>query len=288
MNITARASVDAHFSHLSRWIKELESERVIVSTAQLIKGLMERAASHAKGRKGADDSEKVSNVRFVEYRPACTHAPNSRFIDSAMNVEADGHNEEQLLHYVHQPILSTQTDVMPLFGAPSQPIVYDRDGPTTSQLVNSITNTSTSLLEQIERSHTCTSSIRRRTFMTMTDNRLFYSFSSQPPTPPNERVVVKAKIIGSDNNDGKEMKYTPSVEEIEQPLKFAPRLPEYTVIAPNKRNVVRMMKRNIVQLQLEGVQHRKEAVRHRRENETTELRLMAKLDAALNDPTSTV
>jgi hypothetical protein len=120
---------------------------------------MEQAASHAKGRQGADDGDKVSNVRFVEYRPACTHAPSSRFIHGTTNVEACVHNEEEDLHYVHQPLSSeqtTQAEVMRLFDTASAPIVYDHDH-QTSQHVDSTTNSSNRLSAHMHAELRCAS-----------------------------------------------------------------------------------------------------------------------------------
>jgi hypothetical protein len=274
-----KSPVDAHFSHLTYWIKELESNNVIVSTTQLIKGLMERAASHAKGRQGVDDGDKVSNVRFVEYRPACTHAPISRFIDAATNAEANAHNEDEDLHYIHQPLSSTQTiqtEVMRLFNTASAPIVYDHDN-QTSQHVDSTTNLSTSLLEQIERSHTCQTPMRKRRFMTIPDNRVYYSFSSQPPAP-NTPLIVTAKIIGNDDTKPTTLKYSLIEKDVDQVMKFAPRLPEHTVIKANTRHNARMMKRA-------QIYERSKLEEARQHNAAATDHLMALYEADLNDPT---
>jgi hypothetical protein len=239
-----KSPVDAHFSHLTRWITEAESTDVIVSTTQLINKLMERAASHAKGRTGADDDDKVSNVRFVEYRPACTHAPMSCFIDTATSVEADVHNEDVAnLHYVHQPIPSKPVDVETTFSETSQPIVYDHND-RTSHLTNTMTNSSTSLLEQIERSHACTTPERKRKFMEIEDHRLYYSFSASPPAGPNDPVDIKAQVIANNKWEPKSVKYKLITEEKQQALKFAPRLPQHTVISADKRAIARMRKRD--------------------------------------------
>jgi hypothetical protein len=113
--------------------------------------------------------------------------------------------------------------------------------------------------------------------MTLKDNRVYYSFSSQPPAD-NKPLTVTAKIIASDDMEPKKLKYSLAEKDVDQVMKFAPRLPEHSFIKANTRHNKRMMKRSLIYAESKLEESRKR-------NAATTDRLMALFEADLNDPT---
>ena len=62
-----KSPVDAHFSLLSRWLKEAEIQRCIHSTQELISALDEKALQHGRG------NHQHKQIYFLEYKPPCGH-----------------------------------------------------------------------------------------------------------------------------------------------------------------------------------------------------------------------
>jgi hypothetical protein len=227
-----KSPVDGHFSHLSRWILELESTQNIVSTRQIIRGLRERASSHAKGqpskarqqtlvaggslpplgKKRAKSTrrtaaaahlglspaevDKVTNVLFVEYRPACAcnSNPESQFFVEWDDDDAQvGDSELQLSHLsgAAPSSLPTENEATSAL-LQSRSVSYPHDNHHTVA-----PNSDTTFLRQVERKQACTTPLRKRKFMNIVGHRTFYSFSSSPPTG-TERVVVTARVLASD------------------------------------------------------------------------------------------
>jgi hypothetical protein len=66
-----KSLVDAHFSQLSSWLKELCNREFISSTADLINGFQQCAQSHNR-------DENIS-MRFMHYQPACSNHSNAHY-----------------------------------------------------------------------------------------------------------------------------------------------------------------------------------------------------------------
>ena len=226
-----KSPVDAHFAHLSTWIKEMESRKCIMTTRQLITELRLSAASHAKGARPkapstlitpaitivapkrkrtrrhhsqpaaapADDMDKVSNVTFVEYRPACKCHNNSRSSffeswDDDVNVMNDP--ESRLDHSPHslpssQPERNEVTTVSPSSTSNSSSLEssYCHD----NHLAVPLNNTS-SLSIQTTRQQSCVTPPRLRYKLEIPNYRCYYSFSAKCPAE-GQPVVVTAKVL---------------------------------------------------------------------------------------------
>jgi hypothetical protein len=278
-----KSPVDAHFSHLSTWIKEMESRKCIMTTRQLITELRLSVASHAKGARPkapptsitpaitivapkrkrarrhhsqpaaapADDIEKVSNVSFVEYRPACKCHNNSRssFFESwDDDVDVMNDPESRLDHSPHslpssQPERNEVTTVVPSSTNNSSSLqsTYCHD----NHLAVPLNNTS-SLSIQTTRRQSCVTPPRLRYKLEIPNYRCYYSFSASPPAD-GQPVVVQAKVLDNHLYPSHTVKYKITSETVQKPLKFAPKLPDASVIKPNYRYIQRMNLRKQLQ-----------------------------------------
>jgi hypothetical protein len=251
-----------------------------MTTRQLMKELAASAASHAKGQRSkseatlgvpaltrnlpkrhrkrrqhtqpvvvpANDTDKVSNVTFVEYRPACTcHGnPFPSFFESwgdEMNVVNDPcsrlDHSPRSSQSSHLETNEEKSLVVPYVSPLFHPnYVHD------NHLAVSLTD-NTSLSVQTTREQSCTTPLRDRYKMEITNYRAFYSFSASPPEP-GKKLVVWAKELDGDSYASHEVKFKIRVEPNAKTLKFAPKLPDVAINPLDMRFIQRMMTRKVL------------------------------------------
>ena len=272
-----KSPVDAHFAHLSTWVNEMESRNCIMTTRQLIKELASSVASHAKGQRlkpettlgtpaitkkdskrkrkrrqrtqlavvPADNTDKVSNVTFVEYRPACAcHSnPFPSFFESwddemnVMDASVDALDHPPHSLQSSHPEVDDEKSVVVPYVSPLFHPNYVHDNHLAVPL-----NNNTSLSVQITRQQSCTTPLRDRHKMEITNYRAFYHFSASPPKP-GQKLVVWAKELGGHCYPSHSVKYRTYTESKVKELKFAPKLPDVAVNPIDSRFINRMMTR---------------------------------------------